>query len=135
VAAVIFVDTSALYALADRKDPNHEIAAQRFTQLLAEGEDLLTHNYVLVETLSLVQRRLGATPAVRLAASSSHFVIEWVGEALHQAAVRRWAQTARRRLSLIDLTSFLVMRQRGVKTAFAFDEDFTREGFRLYGSD
>ena len=129
---MIFVDTSAIYALVDRKDPNHETAQQHLRQLLAEGEELLTHNYVLVEAISLVQSRLGAAPAVRLANSSSQFVIEWVSEELHREAVDRLAQTARRRLSLIDLTSFLVMRYRGVKTAFAFDDDFVREGFRLY---
>jgi predicted nucleic acid-binding protein len=132
MAAMIFVDTSAIYALADRGDPNHETARERLRELLAQGEELLTHNYVLVEAISLVQRRLGAAPALRLATSSSQFVIEWVTEELHQEAVRRLAKAARRRLSLIDLTSFLVMRKRGVKTAFAFDDDFVREGFLLY---
>lgn len=129
---MIFVDTSALYALADRKDPNYAVAHRRFERLLDEGEQLLTHNYVLVESISLVQRRLGAVPAVKLAQSSSLFLVEWVSEELHREAVRRLAQTARRHLGLIDLTSFLVMRKHGVKTAFAFDEDFVHEGFRVY---
>jgi predicted nucleic acid-binding protein len=54
----LFVDTSALYALMDRDDRNHA-RATRFWSTVSVAEPLLTHNYVLVETSALVQRRLG----------------------------------------------------------------------------
>lgn len=38
---------------------------------------------------------------------------------------------AGRRVSLVDWTSFLVMRRRGITTAFAFDADFAAEGFQV----
>ena len=38
----------------------------------------------------------------------------------------------RRRLSLVDCMSFVVMGKLGVTQAFAFDADFEREGFQLY---
>jgi len=38
----------------------------------------------------------------------------------------------RRGLSLVDCASFVVMRRYGIEEAFAFDEDFEKEGFRLY---
>ncbi|GEM_PF-5550155 len=34
---MIFVDTSAIYALADVADPNHTIAVERFSRLVREG--------------------------------------------------------------------------------------------------
>lgn len=49
---------------------------------------------------------------------------------LHDEAVHRLAKRGTRRISLVDQVSFLVMRERGVDTAFAFDPDFEREGFR-----
>jgi len=43
----------------------------RHLRLLESGERLLTHNYVLVESLALLQARLGLAAAVKLAAVRS----------------------------------------------------------------
>lgn len=130
---MIFVDASALYALADQADPHHAQATQAFQGLLKAGEGLLTHHYVLVEALALIQHRLGLAAAVKLARSAQAFEIEWVDQGLHEEAVHRWGR-ARRPVSLVDEVSFLLMRARGVTTAFAFDRDFLEEGFQLYGA-
>jgi predicted nucleic acid-binding protein len=133
---LIFVDTSALYALADRADANHGEARRRFSALLRSAESLLTHNYVLVESIALVQNRIGTGAALDLARSADNFDVEWVDTKLHHDAVRALARSPKRRISLVDQVSFLVMRKRGVGTAFAFDQDFVREGFREYsGTD
>ena len=58
---MIFLDTSAIYALADRGDPRNEVAKERFQAVLQGGEGMLTHNYVLVESMALIQHRLGLT--------------------------------------------------------------------------
>ena len=127
---MIFVDTSALYALADSADPNHEKARRILDGLLDRDEILLTHSYVLVESIALVQHRLGTAPAVQLAESRG-FEVEWVDAARHGDAVRALGARGKRRVSFVDLVSFGVMRARGIGTAFAFDEDFRREGFAL----
>lgn len=58
---MIFLDTSAIYAWANAADPNHRAAVRHLQAVLDAGEDLLTHNYVLVESLALLQARLGVT--------------------------------------------------------------------------
>ena len=131
---MIFVDTSALYALADRADPRHQEAVHIFDGLLSNGEPLLTHNYVLLEAMALVQHRLGVQPAIKLAESSGGFEVAWIDRALHERAVRQLARSSKRRVSLVDHVSFLVMREGKVEKAFAFDPDFAAEGFRLVGS-
>ncbi len=131
---MIFVDTSAFYALADSADPNHENARRILEGLLDRGENLLTHSYVLVESIALVQHRLGTAPAVRLAESRG-FEVEWVDAARHGETVRVLGARGRRRVSFVDLVSFGVMRASGIGTAFAFDEDFQREGFALASCD
>jgi predicted nucleic acid-binding protein len=130
---VIFVDTSALYALADGADRNHSRATKILSRLLETGEPLVTHNYVLVESLALLQHRLGIDSALDLARTVDHFTVDWVDEALHGHAVRAFAQSPGRRVRLVDHVSFIVMRARRIEEAFAFDDDFEREGFRLYG--
>jgi predicted nucleic acid-binding protein len=62
-----FVDTSALYAVLDRDDRWHGVAAAVWRELVESGEALVTHNYVLVEAFALVQRRLGMEAARALA--------------------------------------------------------------------
>lgn len=126
-----FVDTSAIYAWADTADPNHGAAVSRLQALLKSGEDLLTHNYVLVESLALLQARLGLAAAIKLARDSRAFVIEWVDDDLHALGVRELERSKKRKVSLVDHISFLVMDRRHVTTAFAFDPDFTAAGFRI----
>ena len=125
-----FLDTSAIYALADRADPRHEAAGACLRDLLARQEVLLTHNYVLLESMALVQARLGHAAAVKLAQSRHAFRIAWVDEIIHAGAEKDLEASGRRHVSLVDQVSFHVMRQHHVTDAFAFDPDFSRHGFR-----
>ena len=123
-----FVDTSALYALLDADDDHHPAAAAVADRLL--GSPLLTHSFVLVETAALVQSRLGLE-AVRVLVDDllPPVDIAWVDQELYGRAQSSLLSTARRGLSLVDWTSFELMRTRQIDTAFAFDEDFVAQGF------
>jgi predicted nucleic acid-binding protein len=129
---MIFLDTSAIYAMADRADPNHAAALDTFRQVLADKETLLLHNYILIESAALIQGRLGLRAALLFLVDAKAFEVEWVDEALHDEARRELAAIGRRGISLVDCTSFVVMRRRGVRRAFAFDPDFSEQGFSIY---
>jgi predicted nucleic acid-binding protein len=127
-----FIDTSAIYAWTDRGDPNHEEAKRRLSAALQARESLLTHNYVLVECGALLQKRLGLEVAISVLEDARLFELEWVERGTHEEAVRRLKARRRRQVSLVDQVSFLVMRTRGIDTAFAFDRHFEDEGFRIF---
>lgn len=56
----------------------------------------------------------------------------WRGEAgLHRRAITAMLAARRRPVSLVDWTSFEVMRSRGIGSAFAFDDDFAAQGFTV----
>jgi uncharacterized protein len=129
---VIFLDTSAIYAWADTADPNHRMAIRRLQAILERGEALLTHNYVLVESIALLQARLGLAAANKLARDATAFAIEWVDDDLHASGIRELERSKKRHVSLVDHISFLVMSRRHVATAFAFDSDFSSAGFELF---
>lgn len=129
---MIFLDTSAIYAWADAGDANHPAAMRRLQSILDDAEDLVTHNYVLVEAMALLQSRLGVAAASKLAKNADAFLVEWVDDELHEAGVRELARSKKRGVSLVDQISFLVMHRRGVTTAFAFDPDFAAAGFQLF---
>jgi len=86
---------------------------------------------VVVETLSLLHHRLGLASAVRFETESRWFDVEWVDPDIHAEAVRRWA-LGTPAASFVDQVSFVVMQRRGANTAFAFDDDFERAGFKLF---
>ncbi len=128
----VFVDTSALLAVLDADDAGHARAARVWAQLLEDDEPLVTTNYVLVEVYALVQRRLGLE-AVRLLATDFAPLLEvqWVDETTHAAALGALLAAGQRGLSLVDCTSFEVMRRSGVRRAFAIDADFGRQGLEV----
>ena len=128
----VFLDTTALYAILDRDDANHARARDAFARMLDKAAVLITHNYVLVETIALVQHRLGLT-AVRTfqEAVAPLLRIEWISEQDHRAGTEAMLTAGRKRLSLVDCVSFQVMRELGVRRAFCFDSHFREQGFEL----
>ena len=55
--------------------------------------------------------------------------VHWVTQVELRRAVDMLEERGRRDLSLVDCVSFVVMRERGVTTALAYDADFERERF------
>lgn len=127
---MVFVDTSAFYAVLDRDDENHRAARAIWQKLLGGETDLVTSNYVLVETCALVQHRLGVQ-AVRTFQEdvTPLLTIEWIAKSHHETAMASVLATNRRKLSLVDCTSFVLMRGAAIQKAFAFDQHFVAEGF------
>ncbi len=125
----VFVDTSALYALIDEADPMHLAAARTLGSLRGIAE-LVTHNYVLVETLTLVRRRLGPAAELRLIDSVLPLIgTIWVDAVTHNAALAAYRGGGPS--SLVDQVSFAVMRAEGVAFAWAYDRDFELQGLGL----
>ena len=125
-----FADTSALYALLDRDDHNHERAGVEWRNILNQGARLVTHNYVVVESTALVQRRLGIA-ALRAFHEDILPLIttEWIDPARHHTAIEMALFAGRKKLSLVDCASFVLMRDMGISEAFCFDRHFREQGF------
>jgi predicted nucleic acid-binding protein len=125
----VLVDTSALFALLDRRDAMH-LEARDVVESL-EREELMTHNYVLLEATALVHRRLGAA-AVRALDELLAIIgtTVWIDDIRHSAGVAALLAALPTQISLVDFISFNTMRELGLTHAFAFDADFRRAGFR-----
>lgn len=90
----------------------------------------MTHNYVLVEAVALVHRRLGPGAVRDLTEGLLRPArVVWIESEMHSSALTALLAAGRRGVSLVDHTSFLVMRREGISTAFAIDRDFNEEGF------
>ena len=127
----VFIDTSAIVAFLNPTDENHRAAVDRGTELVEGPEALLATNYILVEAFAVLARRLGFE-AVRTFQTLVVPALEvsWVDQRFHETAVAALLTAGSRDLSLVDCTSFELMRRQGVDTAFAFDAHFIQQGFQ-----
>ncbi len=128
----IFVDTSAFYALLDSDDGSHPKVKKAWSKIIQPENTVVTSNYVLVETFALVQSRLGLEAARGFQEDLVPILhVEFVTSAIHRLGVAALLSASRRGLSLVDCVSFEVMRDLGIKTAFAFDAHFREQGFEV----
>ena len=127
---MIFIDTSGLYAVLDRDDLHHAAARAAWADILRTSDTMLTHNYALVEMYALCQGRLGLAA---LRAVEDTIVpllrVQWIAESQHRAAVQMALAADRRKLSVVDCASFLIMREQRIAKAFTFDRHFGEQGF------
>lgn len=126
-----FVDTSAFFAFLDGDDPANDRASRWLDGVATRRDErLLTHSYVVTESIALIHRRLG-TDLVRTFIDDVLPVCEvrFVDTDLHDKAITAFLAGLGRRVSFVDRASFELMREERIDRAFAFDPDFGREGF------
>jgi predicted nucleic acid-binding protein len=118
----LFVDTSVWYAAIDSSDVDNH----RAKGLLASGEDLATTDHVLLETWTLLRYRVHRAAAERYweGMRTGVAVIEPVGLADLEAAWQIGLSFPDQDFSLVDRTSFAVMRRLGIERAASFDDHF-----------
>ena len=128
----VFIDTSAFYALMDRSDRYHEKAKKLWAFLLDKNSSFKTTNYIIIETPALIQGRLGFE-AARLYSGDILGLVDilWVNEPRHNLAFELWLSLGRKKLSLVDCVSFIIMRHYGLENVFGFDRHFNEQGFNL----
>jgi len=129
----VFADTSALYALLDRRDAGHGPARAAVERLLKAGRMLVTTDYVVAETVNLANARGGKIVALRvldLIEESAGIRVEWIG-------VERFGRTkaflrkhADHGYSFTDCTSFVVMKEEHLAEALTTDAHFVAAGFK-----
>jgi uncharacterized protein len=131
---LVYADTSGLLALLNASDGYHPRAKRAFAGLRQQRASLIASSFVLVETYALLGRRLGLDAVREFRVSFAPLLeVVWVDEALHDAGLDLLLERGRRDMSLVDAVSFVVMRQKNVTSAFAFDAHFEEEGFSLIG--
>jgi len=125
---IVFVDSSAWFALKDTKDPHYD-AAMQF--LMAFTGKLITTNFVVDETITLTLRNLGYKAARELGHelwSQKYANVVYISQADQRAAWELFKQHDDKEFSFTDCTSFAVMERMGLLSAFTFDKHFEQTG-------
>ena len=120
------VDTSALFALLDGDDTHHVEAVRRWDRALEV--ELVTHSYVIVESLTLVRASLGRDAVVALADRVLPGIrVEMVDRDVHDAALREYRGMGGG-TSFVDGVTIAYAARNAIDTAFAFDRDLETAG-------
>jgi predicted nucleic acid-binding protein len=126
----VIADTSALYALVDRKDPHH-LQAAGFLKSQAANAVLLLSNHVFDETMTVTKARLGMRVALQLGLRlrNSRFVEMVVFSTAEELETWRvFSQYTDKDWSYTDCACLVLARQREVQQAFSFDHHFAQMG-------
>jgi predicted nucleic acid-binding protein len=116
-------DSSAILALLDADDADHQRAVAIAGQIASEQRPSFITNYIEVEAHALLLRKLGRTLAREWLLTGGLPVIRALPEE-EERAHEIVARHSDKDWSLCDAISFAVLDVRGVRRAFTFDRHF-----------
>lgn len=126
-----FIDSSAFFALADQSSKSGE----KIKSFLLENQlSLLTTNFILAETISLITKRIGKHEALKTGEKilSSHTIgLSYVDEASQKEAWNMFKHYKDKDFDLIDATSFVFCRKQKIKEVITLDYHFAQMGFKV----
>jgi predicted nucleic acid-binding protein len=128
---MIFIDTSAFLALENRKDEYHRSALLFRDSLLESKESLVTSDYVLDESYTIIRLRAGHKIAVQfgeMIQTTGLIEIKYLTKEVLQEAWHIFKTFSDKEFSFTDCTSFALMESLHIKTVFTFDEHFNQYG-------
>ncbi len=129
----IIVDTSALYALVDRRDLHHQQAVA-YLKSVATARTLIMSNHVFDESMTLVKLRLGMASALQLGMrlrNSKLIEVVIFGAAEEQAVWRIFTKFQDKEWSYTDCSCLALAQQRKTDRAFTFDHHFRQMGLQM----
>ena len=130
----LFVDTAGWMACADAADAMHGPACKARDTALESGVSLVTTDYVMDETLTLIRIRLGLAAAKawwEQVEGSSRLRWEWVGPERAEKARKAFFRFRDKSYSFTDCTSFVVMQELRLRDALTTDRHFRQMGFQV----
>ena len=126
----IFIDTSALYAYINSKDPDHEEVKNFLHQFRGQ---LVISNFIFDETVTLVLSRMGHDKAVltgKTMLNPKVFDIVRVQINDERKAWELFINRPDKTYSFTDCTSFIIMKRLNIDRSLSIDPHFQQEGFQ-----
>jgi len=128
---MIFVDTSAFLAIENRRDTYHAQSLNFRDSYLKTGQALITSDYVLDESYTIIRLRAGHTIAVKFGEvlrKSQLIYIEYITAEIIEKAWDIFKTFADHDFSFTDCTSFALMERLNISNVFTFDAHFKEYG-------
>lgn len=127
----VLIDSSALYALADSQNGNHQDAVNCLRLIARHRLPIWVTNFTIVETHRRVLQSLGSTKGLIFLANiyDGGLTIERALDIDEQQARSYLERFDDQSIPYYDAISFAVMKRLGISKAFAFDWHFRLIGF------
>jgi len=128
----LFVDTWGWLVLEDRKDPRHSAAAQSYKERSKTGGQVITSNFVLDETMTLLFQRRPFEEAWKFSNSllrSPLITVESVSDTRFRETLawrRRFSDKPD--ISFTDLSSMVIMQELKITEVLTADRHFRQVG-------
>ena len=132
-----FVDTWGWCTLADEDEPQHEITAIIVEELADTKRRLITTNFILDETYTLIRMRIHHHAAVEFHYLFNAMVDDQVVTLIHgtpeieQSAWEIFERYDDKDFSFTDCASFVVMQQLHIILALTDDHHYEQMGFNI----
>jgi predicted nucleic acid-binding protein len=130
----LFVDTSGWVGCADAGDPAHRDASDARDRWLAESGVLVTTDYIVDETLTILRIRLGLDAAEawwQQVDGTSRLRWEYITLARADKARALFFRHRDKEYSFTDCSSFVVMNELKLREALTTDRHFAQAGFTV----
>ena len=135
---MIFVDSSAFYLLVNKNEKMHHLAKEAFHKFIYDNNELLlTSDYIIDETLTLISSRWGKYYAVTFWESiskSSILKLVKLTEKQFYKTVDLFIKYKDHKFSFTDCSSFVIMTDLKISKAFSFDKHFGEFGIEVLPS-
>ena len=128
---MIFVDPSAFLAIENRLDAHHSRALSLRNAWLKKGQNLVTSDYVLDESYTIIRLRAGHPVVVQFGETiwnSQLLRTIYVTPEIIEDAWRLFKAYADHDFSFTDCTTFSLMERLSISAAFTFDSHFKEYG-------
>lgn len=131
---MIFIDTGAFIAKYFANDQFHKKATKLWKTLEKGRDKLITSNFILDETLTLLARKSYpefASEKADILYGTNAIKILRPSHEVELCALKYFKKFADQQVSFTDCVSFQLMKDHNIKKAFTFDNHFKLAGFQI----
>jgi len=130
----IFVDTSGWANLFIATESYHNLAKQWFQKSRQQKDRLITSNYVITELVALFYSPLRLSRPqlfqyIEAITTASYITVIHIDSTIHNEGWQLLKNRADKNWSLVDATSFIIMKQWKLTSVLTTDHHFEQAGF------
>lgn len=126
--SIVFIDTSAWCALADKRDPNHDAARAYFSLLLQNGARMISSSLAIDEAASEMKARLGGDVVQRFLSIIDESVltvnlkVDWASRRVRRSVLEHFLKNTDDNLRLRHFYIAESLKRKRVDILFSFDD-------------
>lgn len=132
-AGTVFLDTAYFNARVKSADQWHHDAVRWERRIVASSRNIVTTEFVLLEfanSMATVKHRNEAADVIDILRSSRSIGIVPASSVLFDAGLELYRRRPDKNRGLTDCASFVVTRERSLRSALTSDRHFQQAGFR-----